>query len=257
MTGLADDRLHVEALGASLVIEVEDPRLRALAQRAWSACQTSPVENAVVVRAPSVRADAEPREIAAALQELTQLVTREAITARAGQLTMFHAGALCDRSSGAAIAMVAPGGTGKTTVVRTLGPGRGYVSDETVGVAADLTIATYCKPLSVRRPDTPELKDELAPEELGLSAPTVRPWLAGMVLLRRDLPRGADVVIEPVDVLDALALLAPETSSLSLFERPLHHLADLLDSVGGLRRVRYHDAADLEPVVSDVLGRTR
>ena len=170
---------------------------------------------------------------------------------------MFHAGALCDQTTGATIAMVAPGGTGKTTLVRTLGATRGYVTDETVAVDADLTISPYCKPLSVRRPDSRQPKDEMAPADLGLTPPRVPPWLAGMVLLRRDLGLGSEVVVETVDVLDALVLLAPESSSLARLERPLHRLAALLDAVGGLRRVHYHDARDLEPVVREILGRSR
>lgn len=257
MTHLSTELLHVRALGATLAIEVEDVRLRSLAHRAWSACRVSPAADALVVRAPSVPAGSGEPELAAALQELTQRVTRRAITARVGELTMFHAGALCDRTSGATIALVAPGGTGKTTVVRTLGRGRGYVSDETVGVDGDLGIETYCKPLSVRRADSPDLKDEMSPADLGLHGPTVKPWLAGMVILRRDLTSGAAVVVEQLALLDALVLLAPETSALAQLDKPLHRLARLVESVGGLKRVRYHDAIDLEPIVRDVLGRRR
>ena len=170
---------------------------------------------------------------------------------------MFHAGALSDQSSGAAIAFVAPGGTGKTTLVRTLGPGRGYVTDETVGVRADLEIEPYSKPLSVRRPDLGGPKDETSPFALGLEVPRVTPWLAGMVLLRRDLAPGAPVIVEEVDPLDALVMLGPETSSLALLDRPLHALSALLSAIGGLRVVRYHDATDLDPVVRDVLAASR
>ena len=249
--------LHVEALGATIAIELPDCRLTAAVERAWSACSTVPVEKCPVATAPELAPDAGEDGLAAALQSLTQVVTRTAILARAGELMMFHASALSDQRSGATIAMVAPGGTGKTTLVRTLGPGRGDVTDETVGVASDGSISTYCKPLSVRRPDTGQPKDEVAPSDLGLLPPQVQPWLAGIVLLRRDREAGETVVVESVDVLDSLVLLAPETSSLASFERPLHRLADLVQSVGGLRRVRYHDAADVEPVVREVLGRAR
>jgi len=78
-----------------------------------------------------------------------------------------------------------------------------------------------------------------------------------MVLLRRDLAAGETPVVEPVGVLDALVLLAPETSSLASFDRPLHRLADLVASVGGLQRIRCRDTADVEPVVREVLGRSR
>ena len=249
--------VHVRALGATIGIDVSDERLRPAVERVWSSCRSEPVAACPVVQPPELAEDADPDEIARALQSLTQSVTREAILARAGQVMMFHAAALCDQSTGATIAMVAPGGTGKTTLVRALGGARGYITDETVAVAADLSIAPYCKPLSVRRDGLGQPKDEISPSSLGLCPPRVQPWLAGMVLLRRDLAAGETPVVEPVGVLDALVLLAPETSSLASFDRPLHRLADLVASVGGLQRIRYRDTADVEPVVREVLGRSR
>ncbi|TQN48759.1 hypothetical protein FHX52_1905 [Humibacillus xanthopallidus] len=200
--------------------------------------------------------DRTPDGLASTLSHITQEVTRAAIEARAGQLFMFHAGALSNQRSGATLAFVAPGGTGKTTLVRTLGPGRGYVTDETVGVRGDLVIETYSKPLSVRRP-TGGPKDETSPLSVGLEVPRATPWLAGMVVLRRDLDPGLPIELEVVDPLDALVMLGPETSSLARIDRPLHALSDLLHTIGGLRVVRYHDAADLDPLVSDVLAAVR
>ena len=250
-------RVFVDALGATVAIEVQDPRILRAVDRVWVACRTSPADGCPVAVAPRLGEDADDDDVARALQLLTQVVTRQAILARAGSMTMLHAAALCDQRSGATIALVAPGGTGKTTLARTLGRGRGYVTDETVAVAPDRSIAPYCKPLSLRRAGTNQPKDEIAPQSLGLTPPQVQPWLAGMVLLRRDLPDGGEIVVEDIELLDALVLLAPETSSLAALDRPLHRLADLVESVGGLRRVRYHDAADVEPVVRDVLGRPR
>ncbi|GAB3880206.1 hypothetical protein [Terrabacter terrigena] len=249
--------VHVVALGVTVALELADDRMTSAVERAWAACRTAPEDGCPVATAPQLGADADDDDVARALQALTQAVTREAITARAGTMAMFHASALCDQQSGATIAMVAPGGTGKTTVVRALGPGRGYVTDETVAVAPDRSIAPYCKPLSLRRDGTRQPKDEVSPQALGLSPPEVPPWLAGIVLLRRDLAEGHPIEVEDVDLLDALVLLAPETSSLAALDRPLHLLADLVRSSGGLRRVRYHDAADVEPVVREVLGRSR
>ncbi|KRF43274.1 hypothetical protein ASH01_15865 [Terrabacter sp. Soil811] len=257
MRASSDEHLHVEALGVTFAVSAEDPRLRRLAGRAWAAASTEPRDGCPVVKAPDLDADADDDDVATALQLLTQLITYRAIAARAGHLTMFHAGGLCDQVTGATVALVAPGGTGKTTAIRTLGHGRGYVTDETVGLASDGSIVPYCKPLSIRRPDDPGLKDEVSPLALGLSPPSVPPWLAGIVLLRRDREPGRGVLIEDVDILDALVLLAPETSSLYRFDRPLHHLAAIVQSVGGLRRVRYHDAQDLEPLVDEIVGRSR
>jgi hypothetical protein len=227
---------------------------------AWEAVLCEPAAGCPRVRTPGPLpdgADRTPDELASALSQITQEVTRAAIEARAGELFMFHAGALCDQVSGATLAFVAPGGTGKTTVVRTLGPGRGYVTDETVGVRTDLVIETYSKPLSVRRPVPGGPKDETSPFRLGLEVPRVTPWLAGMVVLRRDLGPGLPIEVEEADPLDALVMLGPETSSLARIDRPLQALSDLLRAVGGLRVVRYHDAADLGQLVGDVLAAVR
>ncbi|WP_141841699.1 hypothetical protein [Humibacillus xanthopallidus] len=251
--------LHVRALGTTVAIDAADEALVAPLERAWEAVLCEPADDGPRVRTPGPSGEGADRttdELASTLSHITQEVTRAAIQARAGELFMFHAGALSDQASGATLAFVAPGGTGKTTLVRTLGPGRGYVTDETVGVRADRVIETYSKPLSVRRPSGGP-KDETSPLALGLELPRVTPWLAGVVVLRRDLEPGEPVEVEEVDPLDALVMLGPETSSLARLDRPLHALSDLLHTIGGLRVVRYHDAADLDPLVSDVLAAVR
>jgi hypothetical protein len=165
---------------------------------------------------------------------------------------MLHAGGLCDPTSGASIVYVAPGGTGKTTLTRVLGPGRGYLSDETIAIRDDLGIDVYPKPLSLRRAGS-SIKDETDPRTLGLAVAPVTPWLAGLVVLVRDSRPGESVRVEDVPVLDAIAMLAPESSSLARLGGPLRRLADVVDGVGGLRRVHYEDARDLEPLVAQVL----
>ena len=164
---------------------------------------------------------------ASVLQSLTQAVTLAAIEARAGSAVMFHAGGLCNPTTGASIAYVAPGGTGKTTLTRVLGPGRGYLSDETIAIGEDLRIDVYPKPLSLRRAGS-AIKDETDPRTLGLSASAVSPWLAGLVVLVRDLPPGGRVEVEEVPVLDAIAMLAPESSSLASLATPLRRMADVI-----------------------------
>jgi hypothetical protein len=250
------DSFVVRALGRRVAVTL-DPALADAARRVWHLClddTDGPHDADVDHPAPaSTEADA----VASSLQDLTQRVTRAAIGAAAGRSLMFHAGALCDPLTGAALVYVAPGGTGKTTATRTLGPGRGYITDETVAVRPDLTIEPYSKPLSVRRSASSALKDERAPGDLGLVPPAVTPWLAGIVALRRDRPAGAGIEVEDVPLLDALVTLAPETSSLARLGRPLRRLADAVEAAGGLRVVRYAEACDLEPVVAEVLGRTR
>ena len=187
---------------------------------------------------------------------LTQQVTRAVIEAQAGRVLLLHAGALADPRTGASIVYVAPGGTGKTTLSRVLGPELAYLTDETVAITAAGAILPYAKPLSIRRDPHDGVKDETGPTALGLRLPDVTPWVAGVVILRRDQDaRG--VSVEQVDVLDALVKLAPESSSLARLPRALHRIAHLLESTGGLQLLCYDEALTLRSTVLQITGRAR
>jgi hypothetical protein len=244
----------VRALDVLVRIDVADPQLVAAVEQAWHLCLVDGERPDVEVALPAH--DGSPDSVARSLQSLTQSVTMAAIGARAGRDLMFHAGGLSHPTTGASIAYVAPGGTGKTTVTTTLGRGRGYLSDETVAVAADGAITSYPKPLSVRRPDS-AIKDETPPGALDLAPACAQPWLAGIVALRRDLPQGRPVDVVDVPLLDALVLLAPETSSLARLSSPLRRLADVVEMAGGLRVVHFADSEQLDPVVDEVLRKQR
>jgi hypothetical protein len=187
------------------------------------------------------------------LMMATQRVTYQAIHGNIGSLLMFHAAAVCNPVTGAAVVSIAPGGTGKTTVCRTLGPGRGYLSDETVGVREDGTIVPYPKPLSVRR-DGWESKDETDPTSIGLVPTGVTPYVAAVLLLDRDDAHRGPARLEPLDLFDAIIAIAPETSSLSRLPRPLHRLQDLLEGLPVVARAHYAEAATLEPAVTELIG---
>lgn len=189
------------------------------------------------------------------LQRLTQAVTYAVIGARTGELLMLHAAGLAHPDTGATAVFVAPGNTGKTTLCRTLGPGRAYVTDETIGIRRDGSIDVYPKPLSTRRPDWVGVKDEAAPGSVGLAAPAVTPWLAGIVLLRREEDHTGEPLLEDLDVLDAVISLTPESSAFMRTEAPLQWLASVLERTGGARRVTYAEVADLAPLVDEICAR--
>jgi hypothetical protein len=118
-------------------------------------------------------------------------------------------------------------------------------------VAEDGALMAYPKPLSVSRPG--RVKAQLSRDEAGL-VPAVAPLrVRAMVLLERD-DEATDVAVEPVRTVPAIAMLAEHTSYLARLERPLARVAALLHGAGGLRRVRYRDAADLTPLLSELLG---
>lgn len=187
------------------------------------------------------------------LQLVTQQVTFAAITARAGTHLMLHGACLADPRTGVAAAFVAAGGTGKTTFVRTHGPGRWYVTDETTVIRADGVVLPYPKPLSVRRAPDSALKDEIAPGALGLRAPEGPVRLGALCLLDRDDNHAGPPQVDLLGTLDAIVALVPQSSHLPEMARPLQRLAALCESVGGVHRVTYREAAEVADVVAGLV----
>ena len=254
---LFSDVVDVSVLGVRMRIEVADPMLVEPVREAWHLCRDLLAHADTDVDCPTTVSVAAPGsdmpiERARALQGLTQSVTAAAIRHQAGRAVMFHAGALAHPVTGAAVAYVAPGGTGKTTLTRVLGPGLGYITDETVAVCDNLRILPYPKPLSIRRTDG--AKDEVAPGRLGLQLPAVEPRLAALLMIRRDPGAGTEPRVEGVGLLDSLAALSPEVSSLARLPRPLRTLADVVDGAGGLLKVTYAEAGSLRPLLEELLG---
>jgi hypothetical protein len=179
------------------------------------------------------------------LQLLTQRITLSAIDASAGAYLMLHAACLADPHTGTAVAFVAPGGTGKTTLVRTLGPGRWYVTDETTVVLEDRTVVPYPKPLSVRRAPDSLFKNETPPSRVGLAPPAGPVRLGALCILDRDDEHEGSPAITTLATLDAVMTLVPQCSHLPEMPQPLQRLAALCESVGGVHQVTYRESADL------------
>jgi hypothetical protein len=258
--------LTVLALGVGVTVDVGGDRAQelhaALAGR-WAPCVAPPGTDvvarvgAVLDSNPAVGAAAEADGLASRprLDDLLQVITREvtvaAIDAVGGDHVLLHAACLADRDTGRATAFVASGGTGKTTLARTLGPGRWYVTDETVAVRSDGTVVPYPKPLSLRRSPASDHKDETSPRSLGLDpAPAAaRLPLAQVLLLDREDGPPGHLHVSPLGTLDAIDALVPHTSHLIDLDEPLHRLAALLERIGGAARVSYSEAADLAPLL--------
>jgi hypothetical protein len=198
-------------------------------------------------------------DLAAVMDRLTPTVTTLAITERRDDLVMFHACAVADPETGAAVVLYGPSGTGKTTMARTLGTDLVYLSDETAAVGPDLRVVPYPKPLSIISGSGQGPKDQVSPGRLGLVRPGGRHYrLCGLVQLDRDPAyAGQTASLERLATVDALPELVAQTSYTRDMERPLHRLADLAGRVGGVRRATYAEAVQVRPLVRAILDGER
>lgn len=180
---------------------------------------------------------------------LASNLTLAGIRQLAGTAFMFHAAGLA-AADGRVVALVGPSGRGKTTAARALGRTMGYVSDETVAFTPDLGVIPYPKPLSIGH--RPGVKALSAPGDLGLRVADEPLRLGALVLLdRRTEP--TDPRAEDVPLIDAIGDLVEQSSSFSSIRNPLGTLAEVVAAAGGVRRLVYSEAADLEALVASVL----
>jgi hypothetical protein len=193
-------------------------------------------------------------DLATVMDQLSPVITKTAITARAGSMLMFHACALADADTGATVLLFGPSGAGKTTVARTLGRDLCYLSDETAGVRDDLTVVPYPKPLSILSPGSP-VKEQVPAARLGLRPTGPGPFRVRAVVQLSRQPPGAGVEVERIPTVDGITELVAQSSYSRLLERPLHRLAALAHDVGGIVRVTYSEAAELQPAVADLMAR--
>ncbi|WP_172664140.1 arsenate reductase/protein-tyrosine-phosphatase family protein [Demequina rhizosphaerae] len=260
----------VDAFGVTVAVHCageEREQLAAAGRRAWGRSLAAGGDpdarvDVMVDPDPEVLAEARTRGVLAypdvdrALHYLSSAVTVRAIEQRVGSLVMLHAAGLAS-PDGDVVGFVAPSGTGKTTLARTLGAHYGYVTDETLAIDVGRTVRPYPKPLSVLDGTNPT-KEQWGPESLDLvPLPSGPLRLVRLALVERDASVGEVPVVEDLPLLHGLAHLAEQVSYLSRLPQKLHTLADLVESVGGLVRIRYREARDLLPLMPSLLEEAR
>ncbi|WP_314505795.1 ABC transporter ATP-binding protein [uncultured Microbacterium sp.] len=240
--------LLVDAVGSCIAIDVSqlDEGDEAAVREAWADALAD--------------ADAEPVDTVTPygsarvhmLSSLSQQVTLAAIEAARGRAWMLHAAGVAS-PEGQVVVLVGPSGRGKTTASRALGAVYGYVSDETIAIDDDGRVWPYRKPLSVIE-DPAAPKTQLPPSALGLQpVPDAELRVAAVVLLDRDPDGPEDPVIEQTDVGDALEDLISQTSFLHNQPAALRFITALATATGGIRTVRYREAATLPPVIASLM----
>ena len=233
---------------------VVEPAARARLTAQWSRCLDGADPPPAEVLGHGEGPDADRLDYS-----LASRLTGAAIALRAGELMMLHACGIADPATGAALALVAPSGTGKTTAARTLGSaGWSYLTDETVAFDADRRVLPYPKPLSVVIDPARDAghKSQHGPDELGLGATVPHARIARFVLLHRD-PALAAPTVEPVGLIDALVALVPQSSALARMDRPLRTLAGHVTATGGARVLRYAEIADTDALLRAELAPAR
>lgn len=192
------------------------------------------------------------RDAEALLTAATQVITRAVIRQQIGLQLLLHAGCVAHPTTGAALAFIAAGGTGKTTLATTMSRSYAYVTDETVAIDTDGVIEPYEKPLSVVGVGKWH-KGERSPDDFDLVELRVPPVLTGLVLLNRD-EHVEGVIVDEVPLLDAIEEMAPQSSSLHRLPEPLQYVARIIDMVDGVQRWTYSEHSALVPLIEQRLG---
>ena len=183
---------------------------------------------------------------------LTEKVTLAGIEHAADRFLLLHAAGL-SRTDGSVLGLVAASGTGKTTAAMHLArSGFGYVTDETLAVAADLTVRAWPKPLALVDADGGP-KTLHGPDELGLASCPDELRLARLVVLERD-PRVPTPRLQRLADAEAVSALVGQSSSLGRLEAPLLRLERLLGGIGGLYRLEYAEILDATALLAELLA---
>ena len=220
--------------------------------RTWEGCSPDPAYKPRYAVPPLTYTGPLPDGSDAVAVDLSSEITRTVIDHADPAWVLFHAAGLAHPVTGVAAAFVAASGTGKSTLARTWGRTYRYLSDETVGIDPHGVVHGYARPL-VMRVGEETGKRTLAPADhvrVG-SGPA---YLSAIVLLTRTTDGPAEPVLEAVPTLAAIMELVPQTSYLARIPRPLHRMAQLLESVGGAQRLSYRNVQSLGPVLTRLLG---
>lgn len=249
--GSPGEPVHVRAVGVCVAVDFGSAPAgaREAFVHTWSRALGAPTPDEPVVTVLAPGPPAVP-DVATVLHQLSSSVTLAALEAAAGRLWMLHAAGLADPATGAAVALVAPSGTGKSTAARTLGRRLGYLSDETVGLTAEARVLPHAKPLSIVLPGSP-VKEQVSPDDAGLALAPDDATLRAVIVLTRD--DSATPWLEPLRTAAALPVLSEQTSYLTRLPRPLAHMAGILERTDGVHRLHYRDIADAVPLLQELL----
>lgn len=241
----------ITALSTRVDIVVRSDEAKGQLTAAWSRC-LAPSHGHVEDIPQLLAADSTMPLTPELHHRLVARIAEHAFEKIGGQVLLLHAAGICDEFGGVT-ALVGRSGAGKTTAAsRICAHGPGYVTDETVAVTRDGHVVPFPKPLSIDVGR--EAKEHVGPDQLGLGRAPDDLTLRRILLLDRRSDHVGEPVITPVGDLEAAFELVSHTSALMRVDRPLNRLVELVRSVGGVQLVRYANAEDLIPLVTEASG---
>ena len=233
--------LHVRAMGVTVEIAVPDQQTRDRLAHQWSRAVVEAPDEPAQARTTARPAPGDTEAFRDYM--VTTQVTMEALRATAGRRINLHAGGVADERR-RVLAVVGPSGTGKTTATLALARRLGYVSDETVSIDPDGTVAPHPKPLSV-------IIDPQRPRREGASC---RRTISGSSRppTRDGSPAWSSCSVEPrarrvwpgSTPREGMLQLIEQSSSLAELPRPLHAMVELIEGCGGLWALTYEEIDD-------------
>ena len=219
------------------------PELRTRVRQLWSRCESAGA-HPESVSVEFSNGDANELE---SMSELTMALTNLAIEhADPAKFLLIHACAVANEA-GSAVGFIGQSGAGKTTAATALGKRFQYLTDETLALdLADSGVLEYAKPLSVVAGPGPKLQK--SPDELGLQRVTEKATLGSLYFLNR-VAGTSEVQVEVLGWQSVLEQLVPQVSYLERRATPLQDLFTVIRTYGGIPRVTYSEAAQLDAFV--------
>ena len=183
-------------------------------------------------------------------------VTQALIEHFIGERLLLHAGAV-DLPGVGIVMVTGASGAGKSTATTVLAASGGYITDElTILDPRSLQIDAYPKPLShVYTIDGARIgKRDFTMAEVGIDRVLTGRVGAPSVFLLVNRDQDADgVTFETMRLLEAIAVISGQSSSIWLIPNPLGTLVRLLQQTGGLLRATYAESADLPAALAEHL----
>lgn len=243
----------VQALGLNVTLRVHDPALSSAVRDAWADTVSAESGNhdlGIQVGLDSGYEVSGP-DVPAVLRSLSAAVIRRTSEFQRSTMVTLEGVALAHPVTGATAVLVAPPGSARDAVVRSLSSHLALVSDGIVAITETGAVLPLRTPLPVS--DDARTTILQAPSTLGVPALPDTCQVTALLLLEHQPEQRETPTLTPLHTADALGALAQRSPLLPHLSRPLHRLAAVVHQVDAMQVVGYDDPGSLAALVTDLL----